>query len=74
MTYDHESNLLSIELSSGQIDHAIEIGNFIFHVSKTKKPILLEILDASKLIGKFKKTEEKNILNNLKKIIPNISN
>ena len=74
MAYDHESNLLSIELSSGKIDHAIEIGNFIFHLSKEKKPILLEILDASNLIGKFEKNEEKNILNNLKKIIPNINN
>ena len=34
MTYDAESNLLSWEISKGEIDHAKEIGNCIIHVSK----------------------------------------
>jgi len=55
MTYDAESNILNWEVSKGDIDHAIELGNFIIHVSKTKKPILIEILEASKFIGQFDK-------------------
>ncbi len=66
MTYNIETNIALIEVSTGTIDHCIELGNFIIHVSKTKKPILIEILEASKFVGQF---NEKTI-NNLKRIIP----
>ncbi len=69
MFYDNENNIAIIELSRGEIDHAIELGNFIIHVSKTKIPILIEILDASNFIGQFSKGDEKTI-EGLKKILP----
>lgn len=69
MIYDPETNIACVEVSTGKIDHCIELGNFIIHVSKTKKPILIEILDASKFIGQFNKGS-KEIKTNLKKILP----
>jgi len=69
MIYDEENNIALIEISSGKIDHTIELGNFLIHVSKTKKPILIEILEASKFIGEFSKNDKKT-LNSIKKIIP----
>lgn len=61
MTYDPEANILSWEIASGQISHAREIGNFIIHLSPAGKPILLEILDASKFVGQFKNLKEEKI-------------
>lgn len=55
MEYDIESNLMSIEIAKGEISYAAEFGNFIIHLSKSGKPILIEILDASKFIGQFDK-------------------
>ncbi|MFH1662207.1 MAG: DUF2283 domain-containing protein [Candidatus Falkowbacteria bacterium] len=55
MEYDIESNLMSIEIAKGEISHAVEFGNFIIHLSKQSKPILIEILDASKFVGQFDK-------------------
>ena len=51
MQYDIETNILSWELAKDPIDHAIELGNFIIHLSKARKPVLIEILNASKFIG-----------------------
>ena len=51
MQYDIETNILSWELAKDPIDHAIERGNFIIHLSKARKPVLIEILNASKFIG-----------------------
>lgn len=65
MHYDIEANIISIELASGQISNAREFGNFIIHVSPSGKPILLEILDASKFIGQIEKIGD---LKNIKKI------
>jgi uncharacterized protein YuzE len=55
MLYDPESNILSIELAKSPIDHAREFGNFIVHLSPAGKPVLVEILDASNLVGKINK-------------------
>jgi uncharacterized protein YuzE len=55
MRYDTEANIINIELAQGPISHAKEFGNFIIHLSPTGKPIMLEILDASKFIGKIDK-------------------
>jgi len=64
MEYDLEANIISLEIAKGKINHAKEIGNFIIHLSKTGKPILLEILDASKFIEQFNKIKiPKNIKN-----------
>ena len=66
MRYDIEANIISWELSNDQIDHAIELGNFIVHLSKTKKPVLIEILNASKFVGQMDNLKE---IKNLKKQI-----
>jgi uncharacterized protein YuzE len=55
MYYDPEANIMCIEIAKGKISHAREFGNFIIHLSPTGKPILIEILDASKFIGQFDK-------------------
>ena len=57
MQYDLEANLISWELTKDQIDHVIELGNFIIHLSKTKKPVLIEILNASKFVGQMDKVK-----------------
>ncbi len=67
MLYDPESNIISWEIAKGKINHAKEIGNFIIHVSKTGKPILIEILEASSFINQFDKI--KNI-KDIKKVLP----
>lgn len=69
MIYDPEANILCIEIAKGEIDHAREFGNFIIHVSKSAKPILIEILDASKFVGQIDKLKIKDI-REVKKIIP----
>ena len=67
MLYDPESNILCWEIASGEISHVREIGNFIIHLSPSGKPILLEILDASKFIGQIEKL--KNI-KDIKRVMP----
>jgi len=67
MIYDIESNILSIEVAKGEIVNTKEFGNFLIHLSPTGKPILIEILDASKFIGQIENV--KNI-KEIKKIIP----
>lgn len=55
MHYDAETNLLILELAKDPIDHCLELGNFIIHLSKSKKPVLIEILNASKFVGQMDK-------------------
>lgn len=61
MQYDIEANLISWEITKDPIDHALELGNFIIHLSKTKKPVLIEILNASKFVGKMDKIKLEGI-------------
>jgi len=61
MQYDAETNILCWELGQGDISHVREFGNFIVHLTKSNRPILVEILDASKFVGqldKLKKSKE----------------
>jgi hypothetical protein len=53
MQYDIEANIISWEITKDPIDQAIELGNFIIHLSKSKKPVLIEILNASKFVGQM---------------------
>lgn len=54
MYYDPEANIISWEISEhGEIDHVLEFGSFVLHLTKAGKPVLIEILDASKFIGKM---------------------
>ena len=57
MHYDLEANIVSWEISKGKIYRVKEIGNFIVHLSRAGKPILIEILDASKFKTKLSKIE-----------------
>jgi hypothetical protein len=61
MQYDLETNILSWEITKDPIDHAIELGNFIIHLSKGKKPVLIEILNASKFVGQADKIKLERI-------------
>lgn len=61
MLYDPEANLISWEITGGKIDHAREFGNFIIHLSASGKPILIEILDASKFVGQIGKLKIREI-------------
>lgn len=67
MIYDEEANVLCWEVAKGKISHAVEVSNFIIHLSKANKPVLIEVLDASKFFGQYNKI--KNI-KELKRIIP----
>ena len=67
MIYDPEANIISWEISKGKVSHVRELGNLIIHVSKSNKPILVEILDASKFISQFDKIKN---LKDIKQIIP----
>lgn len=66
MQYDAEANIISWEITKDQIGQAVELGNFIVHLSKTKKPVLIEILNASKFMGQMDKIKE---IKNFKKQI-----
>lgn len=65
MLYDPDSNILSIELSKDDIVDTKEIGNLLIHVGKLGQPVLIEILDASKLITKKEKLPSMVQLKNL---------
>ncbi len=65
MYHDLESNLISVELAKGKINHVVELGNFLIHVDKNKKPLLLEILDGGKFIAQLQKMKKENILESI---------
>jgi len=69
MQYDLESNIMAWEISKGKIDHVVELGNFLVHVTKTKKPVLVEILNASNMLGKVDKIKNIKTLNKLEETI-----
>ncbi len=58
MKYDIEANIMLLEISTGTITHAKEMGNFIIHLSKNGKPIIIEILNASNFIGQIDKIKK----------------
>jgi uncharacterized protein YuzE len=50
ISYDPDADVLSMETSGrSTIDHAEEMGDLIVHFSKRNKPVLVEILEASRL-------------------------
>jgi hypothetical protein len=68
MNYDIESNILSWEISKGEISYAREFGNLIIHFSANNKPILMEILNASNFIGQINKIKNIKNINKIKDI------
>jgi len=58
--YDADADVLSWELSRKiKIDYASEVGNIVVHFTKDHIPVIVEVLEASKLIQQSKKTVEK---------------
>ena len=51
ISYNREDDVMVLEVSSDTIDFAEEMGQIIVHFSKEKKPVLLEIMDASEFIA-----------------------
>jgi len=50
ITYDSEADVLSMEADKKtQIAYAQEMGNLIVHFSKSEQPVLVEVLEASKM-------------------------
>lgn len=68
MIYDPEANIMSWELTRDPIESAREFGNFIIHFSKTGKPVLIEMLDASKFIGQFDKVKNQANLKSIETV------
>ncbi len=50
LSYNRKDDVLTYELTTGNVDHAEEFGPMIFHLDKKGKPIILEILDASEFL------------------------
>jgi uncharacterized protein YuzE len=53
MRYDREGDTLDILLDNGQIHHAEEHEQIIVDYNKKGKIVEIEILDASRLLGRF---------------------
>ena len=68
--YDEESNLISFEIAKGKISYAKDFGNVIIHFSKSKKPILIEMLDASKFAGQFEQIKNLKEIKRTRKVLP----
>ena len=50
ISYNADADVLSMEsVANIVIDHAEEMGNLVVHFSKSNKPVLVEILEASQL-------------------------
>ncbi len=56
--YDRSTDIMMIELSEENIDHAEEVDNMIIHLSKDGTPVLLEILDSREFLSKLSKMIE----------------
>ncbi len=67
MHYDPEANIISWQVAGGKISHAWEFSNFIIHVSSNNKPILIEILEASRFIGQMEKLKNIKDIKKVKK-------
>ncbi|MDO8492208.1 MAG: DUF2283 domain-containing protein [bacterium] len=52
VTYDPEADILALAGAvKGRIDHVRELGNFVVHFTKDDRPLLIEVLEASKIFA-----------------------
>jgi uncharacterized protein YuzE len=58
--YSKEEDILMYEVSDEPIDYAEEMDSVIVHFTKSGKPVLLEILDASKFLTQTIKATRKS--------------
>ena len=63
--YYKEDDLLVIKLSKKPYKVAEKIGSFIVHYSKDKEPVLLEILNASRLLKETSKALPKSVIRDI---------
>ena len=60
VSYDSDADVLSLAgAMKGRIDHASELGNFVIHFTKDDRPLLIEVLEASKVFGNSSKPVRK---------------
>ncbi|MFA4845393.1 MAG: DUF2283 domain-containing protein [Patescibacteria group bacterium] len=51
ISYDPDADVLSWDVASrAPISHATEMGNIVVHFSKKNLPVLIEVLEASKMV------------------------
>jgi len=55
ISYDREVDVLTLEISDGDIDHAEEAGPMLIHLTEDNRPVLIEILDASVFLASLTK-------------------
>ena len=56
ISYDSDADVLSVRgVQNARIDHARELGNFVVHFTKDDRPVLIEVLEASKTFAKNSK-------------------
>ena len=60
VSYNREEDIMMLEVSSDTIDFAEEMWPIIVHFSEKRKPVLLEILDASEFIATVAKSTIKS--------------
>ena len=60
--YYKEDDLLVIKLSKKPYKVAEKVGSFIVHYTKDREPVLLEILNASKLLKETSKALPKSVI------------
>lgn len=63
--YDKEDDVLMIWFSKEKIDFAEQSGDVIMHFSKKKRPVLMEILDASAFLKQTVTQFPKSIIESL---------
>ena len=52
ISYDADADVLALAgTAKGRIDHANELGNFVVHFTKDNQPLLIEVLEASKVFS-----------------------
>ena len=51
ISYNRDEDIMLLEVAPDRIDFAEEMGPLIVHFSERRKPVLLEILDASEFIA-----------------------
>ncbi len=56
VSYDSDADVLSLAGAvEERIDHARELGNFVVHFTKDDRPLLIEVLEASKVFSNSSK-------------------
>jgi len=63
--YYKEDDLLVIRLSKKAFKAAEKIGSFIVHYDAERKPVLLEILNASRLLKETSKALPKSVVHDI---------